>query len=78
MTVAVICCTLFFTTTTTVLRPFIRDYPGEMVPEETFLRYLLGFLVQGKITEADTPLACHNRPVNCHDCPVYFINVPFK
>ena len=24
------------TTTTTVLRPFVRDYPGELVPEETF------------------------------------------
>jgi len=23
------------TTTTTVLRPFVRDYPGESVPEET-------------------------------------------
>jgi len=33
------CCNLLhfvFTTTTTVLRPFIRDYPGELVPEETF------------------------------------------
>jgi len=24
------------TTTATVLRPFVRDYPGEPVPEETF------------------------------------------
>ena len=24
------------TTTTTVLRPVVRDYPGELVPEETF------------------------------------------
>jgi len=23
------------TTTTTVLRPFVRDYPGELVPEES-------------------------------------------
>ena len=23
------------TTTTTVLRPFVWDYPGELVPEET-------------------------------------------
>jgi len=23
------------TTTTTVLQPFVRDYPGELVPEET-------------------------------------------
>ena len=33
---------------TTVLWPFFRDYPGEPVPEEIFM-------VQGKITEADTP-----------------------
>jgi len=24
-----------YDTTTTVLRPFVRDYPGEPVPEET-------------------------------------------
>jgi len=24
------------TTTTTVLWPFVRDYPGELAPEETF------------------------------------------
>ena len=24
------------TTTTTILRPFVQDYPGEPVPEETF------------------------------------------
>jgi len=23
-------------TTTIVLRPFVRDYPGELIPEETF------------------------------------------
>ena len=23
------------TTTTTILQPFVRDYPGELVPEET-------------------------------------------
>jgi len=26
---------LFNNTTTTILRPFVRDYPGELVPEET-------------------------------------------
>ena len=36
----------------TVLRPFFRDYPGEPVPEKNLL---LDFIVQGKITEADTP-----------------------
>jgi len=29
---------LFLVTTTTVLQPFVRDYPGEPVPEETFTR----------------------------------------
>jgi len=24
------------TTTTVILRPFVRDYPGELVSEETF------------------------------------------
>ena len=28
--------TLQTTTTTTILWPFVRDYPGEPVPEETF------------------------------------------
>jgi len=28
--------TALTTTTTTVLWPFVRDYPGEPVPEETF------------------------------------------
>jgi len=27
-------------TTTVVLRPFVRDYPGEPVPEETFTHTL--------------------------------------
>jgi len=39
-------------TATTVLRPFVWDYLGEPVQEET-LCYLLGFMMQGKITEAD-------------------------
>jgi len=28
---------LFCISTTTVLRPFVRDYPGEPVPEETLV-----------------------------------------
>jgi len=39
-------------THTAILRPFYRDYPGEPVPEEIFF---WTFMVQGKITEADTP-----------------------
>jgi len=36
---------------TAILRPFFWDYPGELVPEESFF---WTFMVQGKITEADT------------------------
>jgi len=39
-------------THTAILRPFYRDYPGEPVPEEIFF---WTFMVQWKITEADTP-----------------------
>jgi len=36
--------------TTTVLRPFLRDHPGEPVPEEN----LWTFWCKGRLTEADT------------------------
>jgi len=39
-------------TQTTVLWPFFQDYPGEPVPEEN---HLLDFMVQGEISEANTP-----------------------
>jgi len=32
------------TTTTTILRPFVQDYPGEWVPEETSLHLHLSFI----------------------------------
>jgi len=38
------------TTTTTVLRPFVRDHPGEPVPEENFWT----LWCKGRLTEADT------------------------
>jgi len=38
------------TTTTTVLRPFFRDHPGELVPEENFWT----LWCKGRLTEADT------------------------
>jgi len=38
-------------THTTVLQPFFQDYPGELVPENL----VLDFMVQGEISEADTP-----------------------
>jgi len=34
------------TTTTTVLWPFVRDYPGEPVPEETFIRSSILIVIQ--------------------------------
>jgi len=37
---------------TTVLQPFFRNYPGEAVAGENLL---LGFIVPGEISEADTP-----------------------
>ena len=37
--------------TTTVLRPFFRDHPGELVPEENFWT----LWCKGRLTEADTP-----------------------
>ena len=39
------------TTTTTVLRPFFRDHPGELVPEENFW----SLWCKRRLTEADTP-----------------------
>ena len=36
--------------TTTVLRPFFRDHPGELVPEENFWT----LWCKGRLTEADT------------------------
>jgi len=39
------------TTTTTVLRPFFRDHPNELVPGENFWT----LWCNGRLTEADTP-----------------------
>ena len=71
----------FSTTTTTVLRPFFWDHPGEPVPEENFLE----FMVKGRLTEAGTPtiqldatpsgltsVHLHRPPflqVGCPSCP---------
>jgi len=52
--------------TTTVLRPFFRDYPGEPVPEEK----RLDFMVQGKINRGrhtNHPAGCHSIQTN--QCP---------
>jgi len=39
------------TTITTVLRPFFRDHPGELVPEENFWISWC----KGRLTDVDTP-----------------------
>jgi len=52
---------------------FVRDNPGELVPEDAF-RHLLDFPVHMKITQADTPtfrMDCHALQTNwclhlCH------------
>jgi len=51
---------------TTVLRLFFRDHPGEPVPEENFL----DFMVQGKIDRGrhtDHPAGCHS--IRTNQCP---------
>jgi len=40
----------YTTTTTTILQPFFRDHPGELVPEEKFWT----LWCKGRLTEADT------------------------
>jgi len=40
---------------TTFLWPFVRDYPGELVPEETYAIFWV-FWCKGKITKADAPI----------------------
>jgi len=64
---------LYHTTTTTVLRPFLRDHPGESVPEENF--WALWY--KGRLTEADIdhPAGCHSIQTNqCSPppSPVFF------
>ena len=50
-------------TTTTVLRPFVRDHPGEPVPEESFWT----LWCKGRLTEADTPAG--RRSIRTNQCP---------
>jgi len=52
--------------TTTILWPFFRDHPGEPVPEEK----LLDFMVQGKIywgRHTDHPAGRHS--IRTNQCP---------
>jgi len=63
------------TTTTTVLLPFVQNYPGEPVPEEN---HLLGFMVQGKITEADAPtVRLDVTPFRLSPSPPFLCQMPF-
>ena len=55
-----------YRTTTTILWPFFRDYPGELVPEEK----LLDFMVQGKIKRGrHTDHPAGRRSIGTNQCP---------
>jgi len=57
-------------THTTVLRLFFQDHPGEPVPEEIFF---WTFMVQGKITEADTIHLAERHPIRTNQRPTSII-----
>jgi len=64
--VCVLCILTRYHTTTTVLQPFFRDHPGEPVPEEK----LLDFMVQGKINggrHTENPAGRHS--IRTNQCP---------
>jgi len=50
-------------THTTILQPFFRDHPGELVPEENFWT----LWCKGRLTEADTLTGRHSIQTN--QCP---------
>jgi len=60
--------------TTTVLRPFFRDHPGELLPEENFWT----LWCKGRLTEADTlnQLGATPSRLTCahlhHPPPIFF------
>jgi len=72
--------TLIWHTHITVFMALFWDYPGEPVPEEIFF-WSLDFMVQRKITNADTPtiwmgatpfgLICDTPPSSQHFCAGY-------
>ena len=71
---------LFQTTITTILRPFFRDHPGELVPEENFLT----LWCTGRLTEANTPtIRLSTTPsglssAHLHHSPCFFTGrIPF-
>ena len=71
---------LFQTTITTVLRPFFRVHPGELVPKENFLT----LWCMGRLTEANTPtIRLSTTPsglssAHLHHSPCFFTGrIPF-
>ena len=78
------CVRITHTQTHNHLRLFFWDYPGEPVPEESLL---LDFVVQGKITEADTPTVTIRIPDGHHSVwtnqrltsiiPRFYTGIPF-
>jgi len=53
------------TTTTTILRPFFRDHPGQLVPEENF--WILW--CKRRLTEADTDHPAGRHFIRTNQCP---------
>jgi len=51
-------------TITTVLRPFFRDHPGELVPEELFWT----LWCKGRLTEADTDHPAGSHSIRTNQC----------
>jgi len=52
-------------THTTILRPFFRDHPGELVPEENFWT----LWCQRRLTEADTDHLAERHSIRTNQCP---------
>jgi len=64
---------------TSVLRPFFRDHPGKLVPEENFWT----LWCKGRLTEADTPTIrpgatpCGLTSAHLHHPPFFTGRMPF-
>ena len=51
--------------TTTILWPFLRDHPGETLPEENFWT----LWCKGRLTEADTDHPARRHSILTNQCP---------
>jgi len=66
--------------TTTILWPFFRDHPGELVPEEN----VWTLWCKGRLTEADTPTIwlgvtpSELTSAHLHDTPFFTGRMPFQ